>query len=424
MKSYSLIFRLVLVFYSAIHIDTVTAVKRRGELFKFNLLRFNRKDSEPFDQPEFDISNEEWERHSLDLHPESSQAPTRWTLFGNSKRLPPRYPPPRLPPSQLPPPRLPFPMPKLPKESEKQTYPSFSEVVDEIFPGLSHTDRPAASKTKENVNEIHVQVNDVADLTNILGYDDIVFSVKNSEPGKQINFFTWRRLNDVVLAAVIPRPDIGNHRGEIPSKPFWGPPIGSLSTRPNLRPTEKPTTRPYTFTTDADFSSDLSSTVNNVWELTTSGKIYVSFIDSLYRHFQENVTTQAVVLLWWGSIFSNEHFTVPRNPSEGRSNEAQNNKPTESFWGPDPFGPPFAEHKNPFDSNFWNHEATSTEPTSLNDPTSESQFPKSSESGQHNYFGETASAASPPVIQETECNYFTKKQFRIIEIKISFFYTI
>ncbi|EFX79917.1 hypothetical protein DAPPUDRAFT_319130 [Daphnia pulex] len=90
------------------------------------------------------------------------------------------------------------------------------------------TKKKTFKKNSEAANEIHVQIDDVADLTDILGnsqhYQDIVFAIDEQQP-------------DVKLA------DGNAPSKEKAPKPFWGPPIATPS--PTARPAyyPRPTTR-------------------------------------------------------------------------------------------------------------------------------------------------------------------------------------
>lgn len=160
MKPYSLMFLLILVYCSLIWIDQTSA--RREKLFK-NPFWSSRKDSLPLHQPEIQLVRE-WNRY-----PEIPPSRTRW----NSRHvLPPRHPAPKKHPS-----REPYPM---------------ADIVSELFPGLSFTRQPPIHKEKEqHFNEIHFEIGNVDDLTNILGYDDIVLSINDQKSGNNPIFLQF-----------------------------------------------------------------------------------------------------------------------------------------------------------------------------------------------------------------------------------------
>lgn len=153
MEPYSLMFLLMLVYCSFIFIDPV--LSRRDSLFKNPFWSSSRKDSVPLHQSEFQMVRE-WNRYPVPTPPRS-----RWN---SRKVLQPRHPPLKINPT-----REPYPM---------------ADIVSELFPGLSFTQQPQIPKeNKQPVNEIHLEIDDVRDLNNILGYDDIVLSIKGHENG-------------------------------------------------------------------------------------------------------------------------------------------------------------------------------------------------------------------------------------------------
>ena len=73
-----------------------------------------------------------------------------------------------------------------------------------------------------------------------------------------------------------------NNSKEKPSKPFWGPPISSATT--TRQPFKQQPVRTIPSRAEEDFSVHHTSTVSNVWELTTPGNclvLYYRLLNSL-----------------------------------------------------------------------------------------------------------------------------------------------
>lgn len=176
MESYPLMLLATLVYISVLLVvgETPLAVARRNEPFWSNpfsrFTRNNKNSQDPsaaeFRQPEFQSNNEEWDRFS-EPFPADPPPRSRW---GNRKKSPP-------PPSR----------------NEGQPT-SIADLVDGLFPGFKYTTTrpPKTKKSKYPAKEIHVEIDDVKDLSNILnydGYDDIVLSITQQDspsPGSLI----------------------------------------------------------------------------------------------------------------------------------------------------------------------------------------------------------------------------------------------
>ncbi|XP_046445695.1 uncharacterized protein LOC124195372 isoform X2 [Daphnia pulex] len=171
------------------------------------------------------------------------------------------------------------------------------------------TKKKMFKKNPEAANEIHVQIDDVADLTDILGnsqhYQDIVFAIDEQQP-------------DVKLDGNAPSK-------EKAPKPFWGPPIATPS--PTGRPAYYP--RP---------------TTRAVIPVKTKEE------NSIYKHtnIRENSAT---------------------DPKIGDNNQPNEKQTTPDLYRETPVhmqsGPPYYEKRqenDPFDQGFW-HKVPVTEAT-------------------------------------------------------------
>ncbi len=179
MESYPLMLLATLVYISVLLVvgETPLAVARRNEPFWSNpFSRFTRNNNKisqdpsaaEFRQPEFQSNNEEWDRFS---EPFPADPPHRSRWAGNRKKSPP-----------------------LPSRNEGQPG-SIADLVDDLFPGFKYTTTrlpPKTKKAKYPAKEIHVEIDDVKDLSNIFnyeGYDDIVLSITQQDsppPGSLI----------------------------------------------------------------------------------------------------------------------------------------------------------------------------------------------------------------------------------------------
>ncbi len=143
------------------------------------------------------------------------------------------------------------------------------------------TTRKTTFKTAKAVNEIHVQIDDVADLTDILGnsqhYQDIVFAI-NEQPDVKLGksliwFFKCLPLsNSSVKKKIKPNSSADSNAPskEKAPKPFWGPPIVTPSTaRPTYYP--RPTTRAVREKTKEENSVYQQTSIR---EHSTTGKNY------------------------------------------------------------------------------------------------------------------------------------------------------
>lgn len=167
MESISLTFLPTLLFcFVSVAVVTASGMDLRDEpIIRTSSVRLNDKGRHLPIQSDFNNPNERIFRRPevSNKRPFSGNSKSRW----NSNRNPDpsfRNSPPR----------------KSPNSKSKPSTANFDQVVEDLFPGLfTTTRRPPIStkKAKQPVNEIHVQINDVADLSNLLGYDDIVFEI-------------------------------------------------------------------------------------------------------------------------------------------------------------------------------------------------------------------------------------------------------
>ena len=175
MKSYPLMLLAMLVYCWLISSDTTLADARRDEPFWSNpFSRFTsstkNRDVAPFRHPEFHQPNEEWERYSDPFKPDPSPPRSRWN---NRRKSQPKPTPTKH---------------RQPSRNQEQTG-SIADLVDDLFPGFKFTttQTPPPSLPKQSklpANEIHVEIDDVKDLSNILnydGYDDIVLSITQQD---------------------------------------------------------------------------------------------------------------------------------------------------------------------------------------------------------------------------------------------------
>ncbi|KZS03576.1 Uncharacterized protein APZ42_033780 [Daphnia magna] len=205
-------------------------------------------------------------------------------------------------------------------ESNRFKPPKF---FDKPFPGVKFTTprpNPATKKMNNNSpdasNEIHVQIDDVADLTDILGnsqhYEDIVLSIdqSNSKSGN------------------------APEKKDSP-KPFWGPPIG---TPPTPWPAHYSKATPVPIGNKEEFPVRLPNNAVN----TRQG------ITPEYRHQSYHQP--------------NSQLTTPERLQE---------KPVHMQSGP-PYYEKLREN-DPFDQSFW-HRIPVTEPTVFTNPISPQSY--------------------------------------------------